>query len=234
MKNKTQIFADGADIQSIKKLLKNKKIKGFTTNPSLMRKSGIKNYEKFSKQIAKLVYPKSISLEVFSDDIEEMYDQAKVISSWGKNVFVKIPVINTHGTSTSKIIKKLSNENIKLNITAVFTENQINVVTNSINPKSKVILSVFAGRIADSGRNPLKQIKYAIKKTKNNKNHQVLWASTREAYNIIEANKVGCDIITVSPDILKKMKNFNKSLLDFSKDTVKMFYDDAKSSGYKI
>ena len=152
----------------------------------------------------------------------------------GKNVFVKIPVINTHGTSTSKIIKKLSNENIKLNITAVFTENQINVVTNSINPKSKVILSVFAGRIADSGRNPLKQIKYAIKKTKNNKNHQVLWASTREAYNIIEANKVGCDIITVSPDILKKMKNFNKSLLDFSKDTVKMFYDDAKSSGYKI
>lgn len=234
MKNKTQIFADGADIQSIKKLLKNKKIKGFTTNPSLMRKSGVKNYEKFSKQIAKLVYPKSISLEVFSDDIEEMYDQAKVISSWGKNVFVKIPVINTHGNSTSKIIKKLSNENIKLNITAVFTENQINVVTNSINPKSKVILSVFAGRIADSGRNPLKQIKYAIKKTKNNKNYQVLWASTREAYNIIEANKVGCDIITVSPDILKKMKNFNKSLLDFSKDTVKMFYDDAKSSGYKI
>ena len=207
MKNKTQIFADGADIQSIKKLLKNKKIKGFTTNPSLMRKSGIKNYEKFSKQIAKLVYPKSISLEVFSDDIEEMYDQAKVISSWGKNVFVKIPVINTHGTSTSKIIKKLSNENIKLNITAVFTENQINVVTNSINPKSKVILSVFAGRIADSGRNPLKQIKYAIK-TKNNKNHQVLWASTREAYNIIEANKVGCDIITVSPDIFEENEKF--------------------------
>ena len=232
MKNKTQIFADGADIQSIKKF-KHKKIKGFTTNLSLMRKSGIKNYEKFSKQIAKLVYPKSISLEVFSDDIEEMYDQAKVISSWGKNVFVKIPVINTHGTSTSKIIKKLSNENIKVNITAVFTENQINVVTNSINPKSKVILSVFAGRIADSGRNPLKQIKYAIKKLKIIKIIK-FGASTREAYNIIEANKVGCDIITVSPDILKKMKNFNKSLLDFSKDTVKMFYDDAKSSGYKI
>lgn len=228
------IFADGADIRTIKNSLNNKLISGFTTNPSLMRKSGIKDYEKFSKKVSKLVYPKSISLEVFSDDLNEMYNQAKIISSWNKNIFIKIPIVNTKGVSTNKIIEKLSDEKVNLNITAIFTINQIRSVLRVLNKKSSTILSIFAGRIADSGRDPKIIIKKCVKICKKHKNIKILWASTREVYNIIEASNSGCHIITASEDIINKIKNFNKDLDIFSKETVQMFYKDAKASGYKI
>lgn len=229
-----KIFADGADLVSIKQLLKNKLIKGFTTNPTLMKKAGVKNYEIFSKSVAKLVYPKSVSLEVFSDDLDEMYSQAKVISSWGKNIFVKIPIINTMGFSTNRIVKKLSDEKVNLNITAIFTFKQIKNVIRVLNKNSNTILSIFAGRIADSGRNPEYLIKKSLKICKKYKRIQILWASTREAYNIIQADNCGCHIITISDDIINKVKYFGKNLNTFSKETVKMFYNDAKSSGFKI
>jgi len=231
---KISIFADGADIKSIKDSLKNKIISGFTTNPTLMKKSGIKNYEKFSKTVAKLVYPKPISLEVFSDDLSEMYKQAKVISSWKKNIFVKIPIVNTKGVSTGKIIKKLSDEKVNLNITAIFTIKQIIGIIKFLNKNSNTILSVFAGRVADSGRDPKSLIKKSVLICKNYKKIKILWASTREAYNIVEAINNGCHIITASNDIIDKIKNFDKDLNIFSKETVKMFYHDAKSSGYRI
>ena len=235
MVKKLKIFADGANIQEIKHFLKNKKIKGFTTNPTLMRKSNVKNYETFSREVSKLVYPKPISLEVFSDNLEEMYKQAKIISNWNQNIYVKIPVINTRGQSTIKIIKKLSSEKIKLNITAIFTKNQIFSVIKNLDKDTKSIISIFAGRIADSGRDPDTYISYALNLlNKKNKKIEVLWASTREPFNIIEAGRLGCHIITVPNDIFLKMKNFKKNLFQFSKETVKMFYDDAKSSGYKI
>ena len=231
---KISIFADGADIDSIKNSLKNKIISGFTTNPTLMRKSGIRDYEKFSKIAAKLVYPKSISLEVFSDDLNEMYKQAKIISSWRDNIFVKIPIVNTKGISTNKIIKKLSDERVNLNITAIFTLKQISSVMKWLNKKSNTILSIFAGRIADSGRDPKIIIKNSVRICKKYKNIKILWASTREPYNIVEAANSGCHIITASDDIISKIKNFNKDLNIYSKETVQMFYNDARSSGYKI
>ena len=231
---KISIFADGADIVSIKNCLKNKIISGFTTNTTLMRKSGIRAYEKFSKIAAKLVYPKSISLEVFSDELNEMYKQAKIISSWRDNIYVKIPIVNTKGISTNKIIKKLSDERVNLNITAIFTLKQISNVMKRLNKKSKTILSIFAGRIADSGRDPKIIIKNSVRICKKYKNIKILWASTREPYNIVEAANSGCHIITASNDIISKIKNFNKDLNIFSKETVQMFYEDAKSSGYKI
>ncbi len=234
MRKKISIFADGADLKSIKRNLKNKLISGFTTNPTLMRKSGVKDYEQFSKKVAKIVYPKTISLEVFSDDIDEMYKQAKIISSWKKNIFVKIPIVNSKGASTNQIIQKLSDENINLNITAIFTVNQIKSVVKILNKKSNTILSIFAGRIADSGRDPKITIKKALKICKKYSKIKILWASTREAYNIIEAETIGCDIITASDDIFNKLNIFNKDLNLFSIETVKMFYDDAKSSGYFI
>ena len=232
--NKIEIFADGADIKSIKSQLKNKLIKGFTTNPSLMRKSGIKDYEKFCKRVAKLVYPKPISIEVFSDDLNEMYNQAKTISSWNKNIFVKIPITNSKGVSANKIIKKLSNEKINMNITAIFTTKQVMSVFKILNKDSKTILSIFAGRIADSGRDPKITIKKSVKICKRYKKIKILWASTREVYNIIEAVDSGCHIITASNEIINKIKNFNKGLNNFSRETVQMFYNDAKFSGYKI
>ncbi len=229
---KISIYADGADLTFIKKNLKNKLIAGFTTNPSLMRKSGVKDYKNFSKKVAKLVYPKSISLEVFSDNFNEMYRQAKIISSWGKNIYVKIPIVNSKGISTNKIIKKLSYENINLNITAIFTAKQVKNVVKNLNKKSNIILSVFAGRIADSGRDPKVTIKESINLCKKYENIKILWASTREVYSIIEAISCRCHIITVSQDILSKIKYINKNLDIFSRETVKMFYRDAKSSGY--
>lgn len=231
---KISIFSDGADISSIKDSLKNKIISGFTTNPSLMKKSGVKNYEKFSKTVSNLVYPKPISLEVFSDDLNEMYKQAKIISSWKKNIFVKIPIINTKGISTNKIIKRLSDENVNLNITAIFTFKQIKSLTKVLNNKSNTIISIFAGRIADSGQDPKILIRKSVKIFKNYKKIKILWASTREAYSIVEAINCGCHIITVSNDLIHKIKIFNKDLNIFSKETVQMFYNDAKSSGYRI
>jgi transaldolase len=231
---KINIFADGADIDSIKDILKNKIISGFTTNPSLMKKSGVQDYEKFSKTVSNLVYPKPISLEVFSDDLNEMYKQAKIISSWKRNIFVKIPIINTKGISTNKIIKKLSDEKVNLNITAIFTLKQIKSLTRVLNKRSNTIISVFAGRIADTGRDPKILIRNSVKIFKNYKKIKILWASTREVYNVVEAMNCGCHIITASNDIIDKIKFFNKNLNIFSKETVQMFYNDAKLSGYRI
>ena len=233
-KLKIKIFADGADEKHMLALNKLPHIKGLTTNPSLMKKAGVKNYSVFAKKILKKIKIKPISFEVFSDKHEEMYKQAKIISSWGKNVYVKIPITNSKGKSCHKIIKKLSDEKVNLNITAVFTMNQVKNLKKNLNPKSKSIISIFAGRIADTGRNPANIIKQSIKMFSKNKNIEILWASTREIYNIFEANNLKCQIITVTPDILKKTKLINYNLNKYSLDTIKDFYNDAKAVGYKI
>jgi transaldolase len=209
-------------------------IKGLTTNPTLMRKSGIKNYQKFALDVLKIVKKKPISFEVFSDDFKEMYRQAKIISSWGDNVFVKIPVTNTKGLSSYKLISKLSNEGIKLNVTAVLLQDQVNNIVKSLNIKTRSIISIFAGRIADTGRDPIPLVKKSVLLTKKYKNIQILWASTRESLNIFQAQKINCDIITVTTDILSKVNIFGYDLKKYSLDTVKMFYNDAAKAGYKI
>ena len=235
-KIKIKIFADGADFSGILNYNKKKFIKGLTTNPSLMKKSGVKDYKVFAKKVLKIVNKKPISFEVFSDEFEEMYNQAKRIASWGKNVYVKIPVTNTKGKGSYSLIKKLSKEKIKLNVTAIFTEEQIKNVIKSLNPNVKSIVSIFAGRIADTGKNPETLIIKTLKilKKKNNFNCEVLWASTRELYNIVSASRIGCHIITVPNNILEKLNLFNKSLKIYSLDTVKEFYKDAKIANFKV
>jgi transaldolase len=235
-KNKIKIFADGADYKSIIDFNKKYFIKGLTTNPSLMKKSGVKSFTNFAKKILKKVKIKPISFEVFADDIDEMYRQAKIISKWGKNVYVKIPVTNSKGAGCYNLIKKLSNEKIKLNITAIFTNDQVKKVINSLNKNSKSIISIFAGRIADTGVNPDLLIAQSIKliNKKKYKNCEVLWASTREIYSIIHAEKLGCHIITVPNNILSKLNLIGKNLNKYSLETIQDFYKDAKSAGFKI
>lgn len=235
MKNfKVKIFADGANYNEIKYFNSQKIVKGLTTNPSLMRKSGVKNYEIFARKVLRFVRHKPISFEVFSDDFDEMYIQAKTISSWGKNVYVKIPVTNTKGESSHLLIKKLSYEQINLNITAIFNFYQVSKVVKSLNPKSKAIVSIFSGRIADTGVDPEILIKKSVDLVKNNKNHEILWASTRELYNVVQAEKLKCHIITVPTTILKKFNLIGYDLIKYSADTVKEFYDDAKNAKFKI
>jgi len=228
------IYADGANMKDILYFNSKKFIKGLTTNPTLMKKSGIKNYQKFALDVLKIVKKKPISFEVFSDDFKEMYRQAKIISSWGDNVFVKIPVTNTKGLSSYKLISKLSNEGIKLNVTAVLLQDQVNNIVKSLNKKTRSIISIFAGRIADTGRDPIPLVKESVLLTKKYKNIQILWASTRESLNIFQAQKINCDIITVTTDILSKVNIFGYDLKKYSLDTVKMFYNDAAKAGYKI
>ena len=229
-----KIFSDSADYNLILKYSKDKFVKGFTTNPSLMRHAGAKNYKSYSLKLIKGSNNKPISLEVFSDNINEMYKQGKSISKWGKNVYVKIPVINTKGKFTGECIKKLSNEKIKLNITAVYTFQQVKRIIKKINKESKVIISIFAGRMADQGKNPIPIFKKSIQYTKKYKNIEILWASTREPYNYLEAKKIKCHIITMPPKIIELIKNFKKSYNQLTIDTVKGFYEDAKKSGFKI
>jgi len=233
LKIKTKIFADGADLNSMIELNKLSYIKGLTTNPSLMRKAGIDDYETFAKSVLQNVKEKSVSFEVFSDNHEEMYTQAKKISSWGNNAFAKIPICNTKKQYSYDLIKKLSDENVKLNITAIMTKDQIDGVYNSLNKNTESFVSIFAGRIADTGVDPEAIIKYGIDINKNF-NSEIIWASTREVLNIFQCAKLGCDIITVTPDLIGKLKNLGKNLEEYSIDTVKMFYDDAKLAGYKI
>jgi|TARA_Y100001970_G_C14252849_1_gene873090 transaldolase len=228
-----KIYADGADYSDFVNLNKSKIIKGFTTNPSLMRKSGVKNYEKFAKKLIKVI-KKPISFEVFSDELDEMYIQAKKISSWGNNVYVKIPIVNSKGVSTIRLIKKLNLEKIKLNITAVFTFNQVNKIINILNSKTPSIISIFAGRIADTGIDPINILKRSIKLKKNNKNIKILWASTREVLNIYQAENINCDIITVPIGIIKKLNLYKKNLKKYSIETAKDFYLDGLKSKYKI
>ena len=231
---KIKIFADGADLKSVENLNKEEFIKGFTTNPSLMKKAGITDYKSFSIDLIKLIGKKPISLEVFTDDIEEMEKQAKEISSWGDNVFVKIPITNTKGETTVGLVKKLLDFGIKCNVTAVFTLKQVKQIYENTNNKTNLIISIFSGRIADTGRNPIKTIEESIKMCESKENIEILWASTRELYNIVEAEKCNCHIVTVPYEILNKFKNIGKDLDLMSIDTVKSFYKDALSAGFKI
>lgn len=228
------IFFDGANYERMLDLNNDSLIKGFTTNPTLMKSEGITDYETFAKKILRTINSKPISFEVFADELEEMEYQAKTISSWGTNVYVKIPVTNTKGLSTAPIIKKLSDVGIKLNVTAIFTTDQIQNIIRILDNDANMILSIFAGRIADTGINPEKIIHESLKILNNFKNIKILWASTREVLNINQAEDLGCDIITITDDIYKKLNLKNKDLNQFSLETVKMFYDDGLASGFKI
>ena len=230
----TKIFCDIADLDLIKKFNKKKIVKGFTTNPSLMRKAGAKDYKVYSKKILKICKNKPVSLEVFGDDNRTMLNQALQINSWGKNVYVKIPVINSKGKFTGKVIKYLSQKNIKLNITAVYTAKQTKKILENLNIKSKVIISIFAGRAGDTGKDPVPEFIKSITLAKRYKNVEILWASVREPYNYIQAKQLGCHIITVPPSIIEKIESFGKTFDTLTKSTVKAFLVDSKKSNFKI
>lgn len=229
-----KVFCDSADYKNFLRYKKDKFVKGFTTNPSLMRLAGAKNYKIYSLKLLKISNSKPVSLEVFSDDINQMYEQGKIINKWGKNVYVKIPVVNTKGQFTGKTIEKLSKENIKLNITAVYTFEQVKKITKKLNKKSKTIISIFAGRMGDQLKNPIPIFKKSVSFTKKYKNIEILWASTRETYNYLEAKHLGCQIITAPPKIIDQIKNSNKSYNQLTIDTVKGFYKDAQKSKFKV
>tara|TARA_B100001996_G_scaffold159379_1_gene121468 strand:+ start:808 stop:1506 length:699 start_codon:yes stop_codon:yes gene_type:complete len=229
-----KIFCDIADYRIIKKFNKLKIVKGFTTNPSLMRASGAKNYKQYSLKILKICKTKPISFEVFADDIKGMIQQGHKIKSWGKNVYVKIPVVNSKGKFTGRVIKELSSKNVKLNITAVYTYEQVKKIVKVLNKKSKSIISIFAGRMADVGKDPVPIFKKSINLTKKYKNIEILWASTREAYNFLQAKDLGCQIITTPPKIIEKINNFGKSYNSLTLDTVKGFLKDSQKSKFRI
>ncbi len=229
-----KIFCDIADLQIIKKFNKKKVVKGFTTNPSLMRKAGAKNYQLYSKQLLKVCNKKPISFEVFADDHKSMVKQGKKISEWGKNVYVKVPVVNSKNRFSGKTIKELNSKNIKLNITAVYTSNQTKKILKVINRKSKVIISIFAGRAGDTGKDPVPEFIKSIKLAKNYKNVEILWASVREPYNYVQAKQLGCHIITIPPAIIEKIQKFGKSFNQLTLETVRAFLIDSKKSKFKI
>jgi len=231
---KTEIYCDSADLKTIKKFNNNLLVDGFTTNPSLMRLAGAKDYKKYSLKILQVCKKKPISLEVFGDTSKEMLDQANIINSWGKNVYVKIPVINSRGLFSGKVIKTLSNKNIKLNITAVYTLEQVKKIIKNINKDSKTIISIFSGRMADVGKDPIPVIKESVRLTKKLKNVRILWASTREAYNYLQAKNCGCHIITMPPSIINKIANFGKTYQALTLGTVKNFLKDSKDSNFKL
>ncbi len=234
MNLKIKIFSDGADVNEMENASKLGIISGFTTNPTLMKKSGITDYKKFALEAISKVNNLPISFEVFSDDFESMEKEAIKISGWGENVYVKIPVTNTNRESSVDLIKSLDKRGIKLNITAILTLNQVQDLFDNLNENSKSIISVFAGRIADTGVDPIPIMKKAKSILSPKRNLELLWASSRELLNIFQAQECGCDIITVTNDLLKKLKMVGTDLGDLSLETVKMFYNDAKSAGYKI
>ena len=229
-----KLFADGADLDSMLALYKRPYIRGFTTNPTLMKKAGINNYEKFAKQVIEAIPDRPVSFEVFADELSDMLAQAKVISSWGSNVNVKIPVTNTKGIFTGPIIRELSATGVKLNITAVFTLKQVRLIAENLFLDTPAIISVFAGRIADTGRDPLPIMSECVEILKNLPKTELLWASPRELLNIIQADEIGCHIITATPDVLGKLKLLEKDLSEFSMETVQMFFNDASTAGYTI
>ena len=238
MKNKkffkTKIFCDTADIKIIKKFNKNSLVSGFTTNPTLMRFSGAKNYKTYSKKLLKICKKKPISLEVIADKFGEIEKQAYEIKSWGNNVYVKVPVTNSKGNFSGKIIKRLSDKGLKLNITAVYTVNQVKKIVKCLNKNSHSIISIFSGRMADVGKDPVPIIQKSVKITKKMKKIKILWASTREAYNYMQANDCKCEIITMPPKIIEKISKFGKSFRVLTLDTVKTFYKDASEANFKI
>ncbi len=230
----TKIFCDIADLSTIKKFNKFKIVKGFTTNPSLMRKAGAKDYKSYSKQILKICRNKPISLEVFADDQKLMTEQGKKINSWGKNVYVKVPIVNSKNSFTGKVIKELNNCDIKLNITAVYTAKQTEKILKLINKKTRVIISIFAGRAGDTGKDPVPEFIKSLKLAKNFKNVEILWASVREPYNYLQAKQIGCHIITIPPSIIEKIQKFGKSFDQLTQETVRSFLVDSKKSNFKI
>jgi len=231
---KVKIFSDGADFAEMIEMSKRSYIKGLTTNPTLMKKAGILDFKKFCIEVLNVVREKPLSLEVFSDDFNEMEKQAHEIHSWGDNVYVKIPITNTSGNSSIPLIRKLCNFGIKVNITAVMTEDQVVKLCDVLNNSVPSIVSVFAGRIADTGRDPVPMMKKSLQYLSSNKNSELLWASTRELLNIYQAEELGCNIITVPGEIIKKFRYINYSLERLSKETVSMFYEDALLAGYRI
>ena len=231
---KTKIYCDSADLKIVKKLNNNSLVSGFTTNPSLMRLAGAKNYKNYSLKLLKVCKKKPISLEVFGDNFNQMFKQAKIINSWGKNVYVKIPVVNSKGIFSGKVIKKLSNEGIKLNVTAVYTVDQVKKIIRNLNKNSQTIISIFSGRMSDVGKDPVPIIKKSVNLAKKFNNVKILWASTREAYNYLQAKDCGCEIITMPSSIIEKISKFGKSYQELTLDTVKKFLEDSKKSNFRI
>ncbi|WP_440677256.1 transaldolase family protein [Candidatus Pelagibacter sp. HIMB1587] len=230
----TKVFCDIADISLIKKFNKKKVVKGFTTNPSLMRKAGAKDYKLYSKKILEVCNKKPISFEVFADNQRSMIKQGEKINTWGKNVYVKVPVVNSKNKFSGNVIKELNSKNIKLNITAVYTANQTAKILKVINKKTKVIISIFAGRAGDTGKDPIPEFIKSIKLAKNYKNVEILWASVREPYNYLQAKQLGCHIITIPPNLIEKIEKFGKSFNQLTVETVKSFLGDSKKSKFKI
>ena len=230
----TKIFCDIAELDQIKKFNKKKIVKGFTTNPSLMRKAGARDYKSYSKKILKVCKNKPVSLEVFADEYEEMKIQAVKINTWGKKVYVKVPVTNSKGKFMGRIIRELNEQNIKINVTAVYAAQQTKKILKLINKKTKVIISIFAGRAGDSGKDPIPEFKKSIKLAKKYKNVEILWASVREPYNYLQAKQLGCHIITAPPSTIEKIENFGKSFQQLSVETVKDFLVDSNKSKFKI
>ncbi|KLE14505.1 transaldolase [Clostridium sp. C8] len=231
---KVKIYADGADLGSMLKEYEKGIVSGFTTNPSLMKIAGIKSYKAFGKEVLENIKDMPISFEVFGDDKETMLEEAREIYTWGENVYVKIPVVNTKGELNREVIKELADSNVKLNITAIFTINQVKDVLESLNKETPAIISIFAGRIADAGVDPIEIVEEAVEIAREYPNVEILWASCRELYNIVQADKIGCHIITVQNSILNKMNLFGKDLTQYSIETVRDFFKDAKSLGFSI
>ena len=231
---KVKIFSDGADKKDMLEMNSKTFIKGLTTNPTLMKKAGIKDYELFAKDILSTIKEKPISFEVFSDDFDDMERQAMEITSWADNVYVKIPITNTKKESSKELIKRLAEKKVKLNITAIMTLDQVKTVLSVLDNKVPSIISVFAGRIADTGRDPIPLMNDCLKEMKINSKSELLWASPRELFNIIQADQMGCHIITVTKDIIKKLQFISYNLEEYSLDTVKLFYKDAAEAGFKI
>jgi transaldolase len=229
-----KIFADGADLDGIREMYADPIIKGFTTNPTLMRRAGVEDYEAFAREALKIVTDRPVSFEAFADEFDEIEEQAFEIASWGANVNVKIPITNTRGESAVPLVEALSAKGVVVNVTAMFTLQQVQSVVDVLDPEIPAILSVFAGRVADSGRDPMPHMKEAVAIAGAKPKSEILWASPREVFNIFQADKVGCHIITVPNDLIKKLPYIGKGLGEFSLDTVQMFYGDAAAAGYSI
>ena len=231
---KVKLFSDGADVADMLRVYKEGLVRGFTTNPTLMKKAGICDYEAFAREALRQITDCPISFEVFSDDFASMEREARIIHAWGPNVNIKIPVMNTQGQSSAPLIRKLSAEGMQLNVTAILTLQQVSEVVDALAPDVPAIVSVFAGRIADTGRDPIPVMQQARDIIRQKPLAELLWASTRELLNIFQADACGCDIITVTPDILKKLAMYNKDLHQLSLETVRMFYQDAQAAGFKL
>lgn len=229
-----KIFADGAVLDDVPRLLAGGKVKGFTTNPTLMAKAGVKDYERFARRFLEATGGLPVSLEVFADDVPNMVRQARILAGWGDNVYVKVPVTNTAGDTTADAVSRLARDGVKLNVTAVFTHAQIDALIPLFDTKTPAIISIFAGRIADAGVDPAPTMRYAVDRVRDRPNLEILWASCREIFNVVTAAECGCHVVTVPNDMLGKLAGLGRDLTAVSLDTVKMFYNDAKSSGFQL